>query len=297
MQQPITAFRKPVTEIISGRFSCRAYRKAPIVLEEQAALVEFAAGIQRGPLGTPLRFQLLAANSRDSQTLRGLGTYGFISNPAGFLAGGMGPGEKNLEDFGYGMEELILHATDLELGTCWLGGSFTRSTFARRLALRREEHLPAVVSIGYISAAEEGGQAPMRHRIGGDNRLPWEALFFAGAFGKPLSRAAAGAYAVPLEMLRQGPSASNKQPWRVIHADGAWHFYLQRTPGYPGGLAKTILGVSDVQRVDLGIAMCHFEYTARELGLAGRWEVDQPPIETPDPLTKYTVSWVSQVKA
>ncbi len=297
MQQSIVAFRRPVTEIIPNRFSCRAYLQAPIAPEAQAALVEIAAGIQQGPLGTSLRFQLLAANGQDSQTLRGLGTYGFISNPAGFLAGGMGAGEKALEDFGYGMEELILHATDLELGTCWLGGSFTRSTFARRLALTRAERLPAVVSIGYISAAEEGGQAPMRHRIGGDNRLPWEALFFADDFGKPLSRTTAGAYAVPLEMLRLGPSASNKQPWRVIHADGAWHFYLQRTPGYPGGLAKTILGVSDVQRLDLGIAMCHFEYAARELGLAGRWEAARPPIEAPDRLTEYTVSWVSQAKA
>ena len=35
-----------------------------------------------------------------------------------------------------------------------------------------------------------------------------------------------------LEMVRRGPSASNKQPWRVVRAGERWHLYLQRTRGY-----------------------------------------------------------------
>ena len=34
-----------------------------------------------------------------------------------------------------------------------------------------------------------------------------------------------------LEMVRIAPSASNKQPWRVVRDGPAWHFYCQRTPG------------------------------------------------------------------
>ena len=34
--------------------------------------------------------------------------------------------------------------------------------------------------------------------------------------------------------------------------------------------------MADLQRVDMGIAMCHFELAARERGLAGRWVVEQP---------------------
>jgi hypothetical protein len=47
-----------------------------------------------------------------------------------------------------------------------------------------------------------------------------------------------------------------------------------------------------MQRLDMGIAMCHFEQTARELGLEGRWVVDQPEIGELDELTEYTASWV-----
>ncbi len=41
----------------------------------------------------------------------------------------------------------------------------------------------------------------------------------------------------------------------------------------------------------MGIAMCHFELTARELGLTGDWVIDEPDIKKPDESTEYTVSW------
>ena len=50
--------------------------------------------------------------------------------------------------------------------------------------------------------------------------------------------------------------------------------------------------VRGLQRVDLGIAMCHFELTARELGFAGRWAVQDPDIAKPDDRTEYIVSWI-----
>jgi hypothetical protein len=50
--------------------------------------------------------------------------------------------------------------------------------------------------------------------------------------------------------------------------------------------------VADLQRMDMGIAMCHFELTAREQGLHGHWETLAPAIENSDELTEYTVSWV-----
>ena len=95
-------------------------------------------------------------------------------------------------------------------------------------------------------------------------------------------------------MVRLGPSASNKQPWRIIKDGNAWHFYLQRTRGYGDGLTFKLLRLADLQRVDMGIAMSHFELTATELGLKGQWVIQEPEIEKPDRLTEYTVSWVEE---
>ncbi len=93
-------------------------------------------------------------------------------------------------------------------------------------------------------------------------------------------------------MLRLAPSASNRQPWRVIQDGACYHFYLQRTPGYGRGtLTFTLLGLADLQRVDIGIAMCHFELAARELGLEGQWVVDEPDLPKPGETIEYVVTW------
>ncbi len=289
-------FSRPVTEVIQDRFSCRTYLEKPIAIEEQQQLKSYLPQLETGPLGTSLRFELIAAAEHDESELRGLGTYGFIKSARGFLAGSMCPGQKNLEDFGYRLEQAILYATDLGLGTCWLGGSFTKSSFARRISASRDERIPAVVSLGYIPDEDQARQGLMRRQVGGDRRLPWEDLFFNGRFGSSLAREKAGRYATPLEMVRLGPSASNKQPWRVIQDGHAFHFYVQRTKGYRESLVQRLLNVEDLQRVDLGIAMSHFELTARELGLRGRWAAQEPELAKPDTLTEYTISWIGDAE-
>jgi hypothetical protein len=92
-------------------------------------------------------------------------------------------------------------------------------------------------------------------------------------------------------MVRQAPSASNKQPWRIIRQGGAWHFYLLRTRGYGAGLAGKIMKLDDIQRVDMGIAMCHFDLTAQERFLFGEWAIREPRLEGPDAGAEYVVSW------
>jgi hypothetical protein len=250
--------------------------------------------IHIGPLGGAHRFQLLAATPADRDSLAGLGTYGFIRDETGFIAGAATRSKKDLEDFGYSQERIILLATDLGLGTCWLGGTFTKSGFAKKISLRKGEDLPAVAAIGYIADPERARNGILARAAGADRRLPWENLFFEEQFGRPLDRAAAGGYAEPLEMIRLGPSASNKQPWRILHRGKAWHFYAQRTKGYRRGFFQILLRVADIQRVDMGIAMCHFELTASEAGLRGKWAVDPPAVAPPDRATEYIVSWLEQ---
>jgi len=293
-------YSRPITEIIRQRFSCRTYLERPIEEEKRKRLQEEMALLRAGPLrdalhpaGAPLRFVLVAATEQDREALRGLGTYGFIRGASGFIVGAVGRGVEDLEGYGYAMERLILLATDLGLGTCWLGGFFSRGRFADKVSATEEEQVPAVAAVGIIADVARARNTLLRRQIHADSRLPWEKLFFRGGFGVPLGREEAGACATPLEMVRLGPSASNKQPWRLVQDGNDWHFYLQRTRGYGRGLASALLRIADIQRLDMGIAMCHFELTTRELGLRGGWVVHEPAIAKPDELTEYTVSWVS----
>ncbi|MEW5817521.1 MAG: nitroreductase family protein, partial [Spirochaetota bacterium] len=96
----------------------------------------------------------------------------------------------------------------------------------------------------------------------------------------------AGDYAVPLECVRLSPSASNNQPWRVFKEKdrNTFHFYLKRTKGY-----DKVNSEIQLQEIDMGIAMAHFELSARETGISGEWNTIEPAMFFED--MEYIVSW------
>jgi nitroreductase len=247
------------------------------------------ASLDAGPLGNPCRFALPAATQDDRAALKGLGTYGFIRGATAFMVGAVRPAPADMEDYGYCLERAVLEATDLGLGTCWLGGTFTKSSFARRIDAQPDEVIPAVVAVGY--PAEDSRKHWVRRGAGSERRLSHSRLFFEGSPAAPLDLAVVADLVDVLETVRWAPSASNKQPWRLLRSGQTWHFYLRRTPGYGKGLLSSLVTRADLQRVDMGIAMCHFELAAREAGWVGRWVIDQPPLDTASAGWEYTASW------
>ncbi len=299
----------PTGEVVDRRFSTRNYHRRPIAAGTRRRLSDFVAARTAGPLGSQARFELLAATPDDRRVLWGLGTRGTIKNATGFVVGAVKTAPHDLEDYGYLLEEIVLCATRLGLGTCWLGETLRRRAFTRRFGgLRAGEIMPAVVATGYGS---EDGTARVRLRKEDDRRLPAEELFFDGRYGEPLPAARAGRYAAALEAVRMGPSVRNAQPWRLVRsADGRprddaadaprddaadarpdWHFCLQRVYGSgKGDIVTKAFGIPDLQRVSLGIAMCHFELVARETGLDGSWVVDDAGLDLPEG-AEYTATW------
>jgi hypothetical protein len=285
-------FSVPVTDLIQRRFSCRSYLKKPIAPEIQERLENFAAGQRVGPLGGTARFELVAGKDKDLAELKGLGTYGFIKGATGFIVGAVSADGSSLEDFGFLLEKIILYATDLGLGTCWLGGTFTKTSFAKKINVGESELVPSVSAAGYIAGKPRRIDKLIRRGANADKRLPWDRLFLKGDFEQPLVSEQAGDYAAALEMVRLGPSASNRQPWRIVNQDEKWHFYLQRSAGYQERSLNKLYTNADLQRIDMGIAMCHFELTLREQEMSGRWIVDDPGISNGEALIEYTATWV-----
>lgn len=127
----------------------------------------------------------------------------------------------------------------------------------------------------------------MRKGIKADNRNPFEAMFFDGAFGVPLVPEKAGSLAQPLEMVRWAPSAVNRQPWRVVVKENAAHFYLKHTKGFVSE------AVGDMQKIDMGIALCHFALAAEESGLDVQFCISDPGIAV-ELDTEYIASYLIQ---
>jgi len=280
-------------ELIRQRYSCRNYVDRPIDPTIREALSERLASLSAGPFESQTRFSVVAATENDRTSLKGLGTYGTIKGAPGFIVGAARPGQRDLEDYGYCMEQAVLAATGLGLQTCWLGGSFTKSSFARKIGAARDEIVPAVVAVGYPADGSRGHW--IRERAGSDHRLPHDRLFFEDVLDRPLLLSAAGEWADALEAVRRAPSASNKQPWRLVRSGRIWRFYLQRTKGYgKGTVTFTLMRTADLQRVDMGIAICHFDLVARERGLVGRWLVEQPAPDAGRPDVEYTASRIAE---
>lgn len=284
--QPL--FGASITEIIKKRQSVRTYIAQPLTPEMKETLRGFVSNL-KGPFGGTVRFELIELDLALKESKAKLGTYGVIRGASTYIGAVVEKADRDLEDFGYSLEKAILYATSLGLGTCWLGGTFKKSEFSKAMEQKDYEILPCITPIGYPSSKKSLIDSAMRFAAGSKNRKSWDELFFSTDFSHGLPESDAGKYATPLEMLRLAPSASNKQPWRIVKDMSKTHFYLQHTKGYAKMLAY------DLQRVDMGIAMCHFELTAKELGIEGKWQISVPRnISTPQD-TEYIVSWVEGI--
>jgi len=283
---------KSMIEAINKRISVRSYTDQPIGQENRQKITDLFQYHNEGPFGHKVRFALIDFSETDKNEVRGLGTYGLISGARSYIVSAVKqlPGEvgggKALADVGYCFEKIILAATNLGLGTCWMGGTFKRANFAKSINAAEDELVPAISPIGYARARRTLREIAVRRFANADKRKPWRDLFFAENLSTPLSRELAADYAVPLDCIRLGPSASNMQPWRIVYQrqQGAFHFYLKRTMGYIKFYRKV-----DFQLIDMGISMCHFELGAEEKGLAGRWEMSKPELNMGN--AEYIATW------
>ena len=75
-----------------------------------------------------------------------------------------------------------------------------------------------------------------------------------------------------MECVRMAPSAVNKQPWRVVVCGDKAHFYEKRSKGYVAENGW------DLQKIDLGIALCHFDCAAAENGLTVTFGLEDPKL-------------------
>ena len=264
----------------------RNYSSDGIKPDMEVKIKQILAHHTTGPMMNRVTFHLVNRKlAKDQQGVK-LGTYGFIKGAQHFIAGEVGKGPYAEEDYGYLLEKIILRFVELELGTCWLGGTFKRSDFANIIMTSRGAVIPAITPVGHAAPSMSNREQMIRKGAKSDQRKPWKELFFDGDFSKPLTSEAAEESSRPLEMIRLAPSASNKQPWRVVRKENVFHFLMSKTLGY-GSVFKGI----DLQRIDMGIAMAHFDLSCREIGLDGGWNVADHGIRLPHGL-HYIISWV-----
>lgn len=202
-------------------------------------------------------------------------TYGTISGASWYLLMGIHDDEMSALAAGYAMEKVVLRATELGLGTCWMALTFKGADFAKRSEMPEDEPLRIISPIGYPAAKRKMLESLTRVTLGSSKRKPMNDLFSEGEFGIPVKED--NKFFEALSMMRLAPSAKNTQPWRaLVRGNEVWFYYEQK---------------SEASILDLGIELCHFDLTLKEKGIEGRWEksVDAPERKAYIPVVKYTI--------
>ena len=263
-----------VKQTIRQRVSVRTFDGSGLGETDRAALVRYMERVTN-PFDVPVEFRLFRAGEHGLSSPVVVGADYYIAAKV--------PRQGNYEmGYGYSFEVLCLWARSLGIGTVLLAASLSRKAFERAMEVRAGEVMPLATPVGYPAARRSLRESLMRKGLKADSRRPFEDLFFDGSFRAGLRKEAAGAFAEALEMARWAPSAGNRQPWRGVVVGDTVHFYEAKS------IKDSALG--DVQKVDVGIALAHFDLTLGEEGHTGRFFQADPGLTCPDNVT-YMISY------
>ena len=266
-------------ELMQSRRSVRTFDGTPLRPEDAQRILEYA-GQTANPYGLPITWKILDAKAHGLSSPVIVGTDSYI---AGKLR--RAPGAE--EAFGYAFEKVVLFALFLGVGTTWIAGTMNREAFERAMDLTDGEVMPCVSPLGYPANKMSLRESMMRKGVSADSRLPFAELFFDGGFDRALTPERAGALADALEAVRFAPSAVNKQPWRVVLCGDKAHFYEKRSKGFAPE------GGWDLQKVDVGIALSHFELACAARGQAPAFVLADPGLPVPENV-QYIATWAME---
>jgi nitroreductase len=199
-----------------------------------------------------------------------------------------------MENVGYCMEHLILGATALGLGTCWIGEMFTESSLLDFVPdLGSDERIIALTPLGYAATDEMSAAALSAHESPAESdkaRLVQHLIRWSSerqGARKPLQESISrDTWVVPwvsgleakddilnriLELVRLGPSWANTQPWHFVVDTVADELQVIATVDHTPRRGNNREG-KPYYRLDGGIAMCHLHLAAQALGWHPTWD-------------------------
>lgn len=245
---------------IHQRVSVRSYADRSIDSALLERLLTFAQNCDRLTDVTP-RVDLISGVEQVEQVLTFMvGSYGLVQNAPHLLVGIL-PEESDRAriDLGFVLEQVVLEATRLGLGTCWITGTYDAEEAGDAVELKAKEVAAAVCALGH--PAEQGygrlHTQVIRRLAGGHKRKPLTEIVFSKRWGEPWSPEEADATLVTvLKHARLAPSAHNAQPWRFIV-----------------GAQDISLALVKPRFIDAGIVMSHVNLAAAAVDHPGRWEI------------------------
>lgn len=218
-----------LTEAAAKRISRRSYIPEFISNEKKNAL---NAVIDDIVTRSGLNIRLMEDGENCFSLIKSYGMFSGVKSYFAFAGNRNDP--KMREKIGYFGEELVLEATKLGLGTCWVGASYDKSSSAFKP--KENEDFICVISVGEVGEKTVKEKA-LEKTIKTKRKSPAEISKIIGEAPEWFLKG--------VECASNAPSARNKQPIVFEFCRGKASAYSTADAGY--------------NQIDLGIAEYHFE--------------------------------------
>lgn len=252
---------KSIKEAIVSRRSVRSFIDRPLDPEVRTAIEIKCSALAQSLVGQECRivpvFRSMGAK---------IGSYGVIRNAQCWLVLLYRDSDAfSAVNAGMEMENMVLWLTSQGLGTCWVGGTFSRSDVSKYIAVRENDKIAAMVAVGEAAGRDSLLSEIMKSAVGSRRRKKIDDLF---------KTEVDSSFRPALEMMLLAPSSYNSQPWRGIESPaGVMNFYTatNNSSGY----------------LNLGIALSHFIHFAPK----GTWRVVEGAPSCNGAV--YALSWIN----
>lgn len=197
-------------DLLKQRHSVRSYSMEPLTGAAINALRSEVTYINTHEAG--LKFQLCL---NDSAPFDGFArSYGAFRNVNNYMAAIIDPSFENAyERAGYFAEQFVIKCTELGLGTCFVGGTFSREHVNAKMEVF--EKIPFVVSLGYPEVSKTTLIGKMTKSLAHLRKRSIRDFYEGDDFEYQNALAKFPWLSTALEALKCAPSALNKQPVRL----------------------------------------------------------------------------------
>ena len=270
-------------DLMRARHSCRSFQTRKLTEADHAELMDSVyAQLEEPKIGkSPVRFEYISAPLTVWPTV----------NASEFLVA-IAPKEYDrlaVIDVGRSLQKIVMGATRMGLGTCWIGPGADHASITQKLGDKfdsEKDQIICVCAVGYKS-----NYIPLFLRIFNarmsTSRLPLSELFFADAgFAAPLDVDAApfNRFDRAYEICQWAPSSFNGQTTRCVAA-------LDESRELKSFEFFTTTASQYYAPVALGIWCANWEMGCDTLGIQGGFDVRSPETRQ-SPLPRYDLSWV-----
>lgn len=234
-------------DAVNYRTSRRAYINKQLEIKDISKIKELIYKINEE---TGLNFQFIEDCSK---LFKGFSaSYGLIKGLNSCIAL---VGNKNIDNYktkvGYYGEMLVLESTCMNLGTCWIGGTYDKNECKKYIDIKQDEELICVIAVGEV-LEDKSIREKLISKMNKGKKTFDQVLLEKDTELLP-SWIKEG-----IEFVIKAPSALNKQPIGYSFVDNEVKVYkVSDKYGY--------------EDIDLGISMLHFELGAKSQNHSGNW--------------------------